>query len=90
MPSFSISDPLLSMFDTANIGRLGSNSLAALGVCTSIFYLSFYGFLATKVIMMQNVDIHTVVNVTPTIGHIRFREIKTLSFIFFNIKVLKI
>ncbi|KAL7550170.1 hypothetical protein ACHAWF_013406 [Thalassiosira exigua] len=41
-------DPLLSMFNTANIGRLGSNPLAALGVCTSIFYMSFYGFLATK------------------------------------------
>ena len=43
-----MSDPLLSMMDTAYIGRLGANSLAALGVCTSIFYMSFYGFLATK------------------------------------------
>ena len=44
----SITDPLLSMMDTAYIGRLGANPLASLGVCTSIFYLSFYGFLATK------------------------------------------
>lgn len=44
----SIADPLLSMMDTAYIGRLGANPLASLGVCTSIFYLSFYGFLATK------------------------------------------
>ncbi|KAL7459738.1 hypothetical protein ACHAWC_011946 [Mediolabrus comicus] len=36
------------MMDTAYIGRLGSDPLAALGVCTSIFYISFYGFLATK------------------------------------------
>jgi hypothetical protein len=44
----SIADPLVSMMDTAYIGRLGSDPLAALGVCTSIFYISFYGFLATK------------------------------------------
>lgn len=44
----SIADPLVSMMDTAYIGRLGKESLAALGVCTSIFYISFYGFLATK------------------------------------------
>lgn len=44
----SITDPLVSMMDTAYIGRLGKESLAALGVCTSIFYISFYGFLATK------------------------------------------
>lgn len=44
----SMADPLLSMMDTAYIGRLGKDPLAALGVCTSIFYISFYGFLATK------------------------------------------
>ena len=44
----SIADPLISMMDTAYIGRLGKEPLAALGVCTSIFYISFYGFLATK------------------------------------------
>ena len=45
----SIADPLVSMMDTAYIGRLlGKESLAALGVCTSIFHFSFYGFLATK------------------------------------------
>ena len=44
----SIADPLVSMMDTAYIGRLGKDLLAALGVCTSIFYISFYGFLATK------------------------------------------
>jgi len=36
------------MMDTAYIGQLGANPLASLGVCTSIFYLAFYGFLATK------------------------------------------
>jgi putative MATE family efflux protein len=44
----SIVDPLVSMLDTACIGRLGKDALGALGVCTSIFYISFYGFLATK------------------------------------------
>jgi len=34
--------------DTAYIGRLGKEPLAALGVCTSIVYISFYSFLATK------------------------------------------
>lgn len=41
-------DPLLSMMDTAYVGRLGSSlQLAALGACTSIFHLAFNAFRAT-------------------------------------------
>ena len=39
-------DPILSIMDTAYVGRLGSVSLASLGPCTSIFHLSFNGFRA--------------------------------------------
>ncbi|GMH35670.1 hypothetical protein BSKO_03538 [Bryopsis sp. KO-2023] len=42
-------DPLLSIVDTAFVGRLGSNELAALGVNTAIYSLAFvlFNFLAT-------------------------------------------
>jgi MATE family multidrug resistance protein len=37
-------DPLVSMVDTAFVGRLGTRELAALGVNTSIFTLAFLAF----------------------------------------------
>lgn len=37
-------DPLVSLVDTAFIGRLGATELAALGVNTSLFSLAFFGF----------------------------------------------
>jgi len=37
-------DPLVSLVDTAFVGRLGATSLAALGVNTSLFSLAFFGF----------------------------------------------
>ena len=40
-------DPLLSLMDTAYVGRLGTRELAALGACTSIFHLAFNAFRAT-------------------------------------------
>lgn len=40
-------DPMLSLMDTAYVGRLGTKELAALGACTSIFHLSFNAFRAT-------------------------------------------
>lgn len=40
-------DPLLSLMDTAYVGRVGSMELAALGSCTSIFHLAFNAFRAT-------------------------------------------
>jgi putative MATE family efflux protein len=40
-------DPLLSLMDTAYVGRVGSTELAALGACTSIFHLAFNAFRAT-------------------------------------------
>lgn len=40
-------DPLLSLMDTAYVGRVGSLELAALGSCTSIFHLAFNAFRAT-------------------------------------------
>jgi Na+-driven multidrug efflux pump len=42
-------DPLLGMIDTALVGRLGADELAALGVNSSLFTLAFvvFNFLAT-------------------------------------------
>jgi MATE family multidrug resistance protein len=37
-------DPLVSLVDTAFIGRLGAAFLAALGINTSLFSLAFFGF----------------------------------------------
>ena len=37
-------DPLLSLVDTALVGRLGSVELAALGIDTSVFTTVFFGF----------------------------------------------
>ena len=42
-----LADPLLSVVDTAFVGRLGTHALAALGACTSIFHLAFNTFRAT-------------------------------------------
>jgi putative MATE family efflux protein len=42
-----MADPLLSLMDTAFVGRVGSIELAALGACTSIFHLAFNAFRAT-------------------------------------------
>ena len=42
-----MADPLLSLMDTAFVGRLGTAELAALGACTSIFHLAFHAFRAT-------------------------------------------
>lgn len=42
-----LADPLLSLMDTAYVGRVGSLELAALGACTSIFHLAFNAFRAT-------------------------------------------
>lgn len=42
-----LADPLLSLMDTAYVGRVGPNELAALGACTSIFHLAFNAFRAT-------------------------------------------
>src|SRR5690625_333815 len=37
-------DPLVSLVDTAFVGRLGPEPLAALGVCTALFSLTFFAF----------------------------------------------
>ena len=37
-------DPLLSLVDTALVGRLGSTQLAALGIDTAVFTTVFFGF----------------------------------------------
>jgi putative MATE family efflux protein len=42
-----LDDQLLSLMDTAFVGRVGSTELAALGACTSIFHLAFHVFRAT-------------------------------------------
>jgi Na+-driven multidrug efflux pump len=42
-----LADPVLSLMDTAFIGRIGATELAALGACTSIFSLFFNAFRAT-------------------------------------------
>jgi hypothetical protein len=42
-----LADPLLSLMDTAYVGRVGPIELAALGACTSIFHLAFNAFRAT-------------------------------------------
>lgn len=42
-----LADPILGLIDTAYVGRLGANQLAAVGVCTSIFHLAFSTFRAT-------------------------------------------
>lgn len=49
VPAFvgMLADPLLSLMDTAYVGRVGATELAALGACTSIFHLAFNAFRAT-------------------------------------------
>lgn len=49
VPAFvgMLADPLLSLMDTAYVGRVGTTELAALGACTSIFHLAFNAFRAT-------------------------------------------
>ena len=37
-------DPLLSLVDTALVGRLGPAALAALGICTAVFTTVFFAF----------------------------------------------
>lgn len=37
-------DPLVSLIDTAFVGRLGPEPLAALGICTALFSLTFFAF----------------------------------------------
>ena len=37
-------DPLLSLVDTALVGRLGTAELAALGICTAVFTTVFFAF----------------------------------------------
>jgi MATE family multidrug resistance protein len=44
-----LADPVLSMVDTAFVGRSGAIDLAALGVCTSIFHMAFTVFRASTV-----------------------------------------
>jgi putative MATE family efflux protein len=44
-----LADPLLSVVDTAFVGRVGAIDLAALGVCTSIFHMAFSVFRASTV-----------------------------------------
>ena len=44
-----LADPVLSMVDTAFVGRIGPMDLAALGVCTSIFHMAFTVFRASTV-----------------------------------------
>lgn len=39
-----IADPLLSLVDTAFVGRLGTEALAALGVASALFALAFFVF----------------------------------------------
>src|SRR5690625_7840745 len=43
-------DPLVTLVDTAWVGRLGPVPLAALGVCTALFSLGFivFNFLASS------------------------------------------
>lgn len=43
----TLTDPLLSIVDTAFVGRIGTNSLAALGVNVSIFHLCYNCFRGT-------------------------------------------
>lgn len=44
-----LADPVLSMVDTGFVGRSGPINLAALGVCTSIFHMTFTIFRASTV-----------------------------------------
>jgi Na+-driven multidrug efflux pump len=44
-----LADPVLSLVDTGFVGRLGGMDLAALGVCTSIFHMTFTVFRASTV-----------------------------------------
>jgi putative MATE family efflux protein len=44
-----LADPVLSMVDTAFVGRVSSIDLAALGVCTSLFHMAFTIFRASTV-----------------------------------------
>lgn len=39
-----IADPLLSLVDTAFVGRIGSDELAALGVSAAVFAVAFFAF----------------------------------------------
>jgi Na+-driven multidrug efflux pump len=47
-------DPLVSLVDTAFVGRLGPAALGALGVCSAVFGLAFFvfNFLSTGVTPM--------------------------------------
>jgi len=45
-----MADPILSLIDTAYVGKLGSIELAALGTCTSIFHFAFNAFRATTTV----------------------------------------
>jgi len=56
-----LADPLLSLMDTAYVGRVGPTELAALGACTSIFHLAFNAFRATTTATTSLVG-----NATPT------------------------
>ena len=70
-----LADPLLSLMDTAYVGRLGSIELAALGACTSIFHLAFNAFRATTTATTSLVgtaetqeDRQQIVKVSLTLG----------------------
>ena len=39
-----VADPLLSLVDTAFVGRLGSDSLAGLGIAAALFGVAFFVF----------------------------------------------
>ncbi len=39
-----VADPVLSLVDTAFVGRVGSDELAALGVATAVFAVAFFAF----------------------------------------------
>jgi len=39
-----IADPLLSLVDTAFVGRIGTDALGGLGVATALFTVSFFLF----------------------------------------------
>jgi putative MATE family efflux protein len=60
VPAFvgMLADPLLSLMDTAYVGRLGTTELAALGACTSIFHLAFNAFRATTAATTSLVATH--------------------------------
>ena len=39
-----VADPVLSLVDTAFVGRIGSSELAALGVASAVFAVAFFAF----------------------------------------------